>query len=268
MKALRHAVCALVAAASLLSSPSYATSFTTDQSDLWFNLDQSGEGVQLVQRGSVIFATLFVYGPGGMPTWYTATMDYTDNYTWTGALYATTGTYFGNPWNPGAYTIAPVGTMTWSAQTVTTGTLTWNVNGVPGTLVALVRQSLVLDNYSGTYAGYAHRELTGCNNPALNGISEDPISLKITQNGSAITTVNTTLTTGNSCVFSGTVSELGQMGEFDGSFACADGSTGTGSSIEVQVTMWGLSAHRLDSYSTPAGCQNDGWIGLARVTTF
>ena len=72
--------------------------------------------MQLVQRGSVIFATLFVYDPNN-PIWYTATMDFTANLTWTGVLYATTGTAFGLPWNPADLTVTPVGLHTSSANT-------------------------------------------------------------------------------------------------------------------------------------------------------
>jgi len=78
-----------------------ATSFTTDQSDLWYIPSESGWGMQLVQRDSVIFATLFVYGQNNQPTWYVSTMNYTSNLTWTGPLYATTGPWFGTvPFNP------------------------------------------------------------------------------------------------------------------------------------------------------------------------
>src|SRR5277367_7171482 len=119
MKLLRRAACILAAAAFFFATPAYATSFSTDQSDLWYIPAESGWGIQLVQRGSVIFATLFVYGPSGQPTWYTATMDYTSNFVWTGNLYATTGDYFAIvPFNPADVTLTNVGTMTWAAQSV------------------------------------------------------------------------------------------------------------------------------------------------------
>ena len=92
---LCRATCAALAALFFFASPVHSTSFTTDQSDLWWVPNESGWGMQLVQRGSVIFATLFVYDPTGNPTWYTATLDpMAGNLTWTGDLYATTGPYF------------------------------------------------------------------------------------------------------------------------------------------------------------------------------
>ena len=146
MKALRHAACTLLGAVFLLASPAYPAAFSTDQSDLYYIAAESGWGVQLVQRGSDIFATLFVYDQNGNPTWYTATMDYTSNLTWTGTLYATTnGTYFGSPWNPATLIVTPVGTMTWQAPLVSGGILTYVVNGA--TVVKnVVRQTLVLDD--------------------------------------------------------------------------------------------------------------------------
>src|SRR5271169_5883577 len=166
MNALRHAACILLAAAHFLAPPAYATSFTIDQSDLWYIPAEQGWGMQLVQRGSFIFATLFVYGPSGEPTWYTAQMNYASGLTWTGPLYATTGTYFGAPWDPAVSTITPVGTMTWTALTVDTGMLTYFVSGV--TVVKnVVRQTLVLDYFGGFYIGGLHEDVTGCANPAL-----------------------------------------------------------------------------------------------------
>jgi hypothetical protein len=265
MNALRQAACILLAAVLLSASPAYATTFTTDQSDLWYIPSESGWGMQLVQRGSVIFATLFVYGPSGQPTWYTATLNYTANFNWTGTLYATTGDWFEIvPFNPADVTLTNVGTLTWQAQTTTTGTLTYVVNGV--TVVKdVIREALVLDDFSGHYAGYAHREFSGCIN---DGVSEVPRTTDIVQNGTAIAIFESFPTTGNSCTFNGTVSEFGQMGDFEGTFACTDGSSGTESWFEVQVTISGLTNRHAITYSNPAGCQNNGWFGGATVTTF
>lgn len=39
-----------------------ATSYSTDSSDLWWNPNESGWGMQLVQQGSFVFATVFICG--------------------------------------------------------------------------------------------------------------------------------------------------------------------------------------------------------------
>ncbi len=267
MNPLRHAACILLAAISFLVAPAYATSFSTDQSDLWYIPAESGWGMQLVERGNVIFATLFVYGPSSEPTWYTATMDFTSNLTWTGALYATTGSYFGMPWNPSAFTIAPVGTMTWTAQTVDTGTLTYVVNGVP-VVKNVVRQTLVLDYFGGFYIGGQHEVVTGCANPALNGTFDLPASVDFVQSGTAVN-IEVVYPTGTNCTYTGTLSEAGQMGAVQTTpFTCNDGSKGTVSLAELQVTASGLTGTYSASYSSPAGCEVNGRLGGVRGTAF
>jgi hypothetical protein len=267
MNALRYAACVLLAAASLLASPVYATPFTTDQSDLWYIPAESGWGLQLVDRGNVIFGTLFIYGPSGQPTWYTATLEYVGNFTWTGQLIATTGTYFGSPWNPGALTVTPVGTMTWTAQTVETGMLTYTVNGVEVTK-NVTRQTLVLSDFSGHFGGGLHANISGCANPAFDRTVESIGILNITQSGSAIF-MQTLPVAGASCSYAGTLSQFGQMGEIDnGTYSCTDGTVGTFQSFEMQVNETGLTGRFNASTSSPPGCQQTGWFGGLVVTTF
>jgi hypothetical protein len=260
--------CTLLTLASFLQVfPVGATSFSTDQSDLWWNPAESGWGIQFVQRGSVIFATTFVYGPGGLPIWYTATMNPVSPLSWAGDLYATTGPYFGTvPFNPAAVALTKVGTMNWSAQTVTTGTLTYSVNNVTVSR-ALTRQTLVLDDYSGHYFGGAHREIVGCNDSAFNGVLETSGTLSISQNGQAMT-IQSSNTAGGACSFTGTVSQTGQMGTFQGTFVCNDGSAGTMTLFEMQVTISSLSTRFSTTYTSPAGCRSSGWLGGMRGTTF
>jgi hypothetical protein len=268
MKDLRRTACAALAAAFFLTPPAYATSFSTDQSDLWYIATEAGWGMQLVQRGSVIFATLFVYGPANEPIWYTATLDYTSNLTWTGTLYETTGPYFGTmPFNPMQVGYTIVGTLTWAAQSVETGTLTYSVNDV--TVVKNVaRQTLVFDDFSGHYAGGFHQVFTGCVNATLNGTSDVMGTIDLTQNGTAVTVLETVPATGASCTYTGTLSQAGQMGSVPLGFICADGTSGTGSIAQMQVTQFGISGSFAGTYTNPQGCQSSGWFGGVRGTTF
>ena len=265
MKTLRRAACILLAAASQLASPAYSTSFSTDQSDLYYIQAESGWGIQLVQRGSVIFATMFVYGPGNTPTWYVATMQYVGNLTWSGDLYATTGPYFGTvPFNPANVVATKVGTMTWLAQTIVTGMLTYDVNGV-GVVKNVVRQTLVYDDFSGHYAGAHHEDFTG---GCTSGTKEAFDLFYVTQTGATLSLVAASPTVAGSCTYTGMLSQAGQMGTIQGSFACTDGSAGTFSFDEVQVNISGLTARLAFSYSSPPGCQATGWFGGMRATTF
>jgi hypothetical protein len=262
MNALRYTACILLVAASLFAPPARATSFSVDQSDLWYIPAESGWGMQLVQRGSVIFATLFVYDPNN-PIWYTATMDFTSNLTWTGVLYATTGTAFGLPWNPADLTVTPVGTMTWTAQTADTGILTYVVNGVTVTK-NVVRQTLVLDDYSGTYLGAIHITITGCTNPANNTPPTDvPLTtITVTQSGGSITiTISVAGTT--VITISGTLSQSGQFGSVLGTYTALGGEVGNASVSAFNVQTNTLAASFSQS-STNVGCQEMGYFAGMR----
>jgi hypothetical protein len=268
MKLLRHAAGVLLAAASLLASPAYPTSFTTDQSDLWYIQAESGWGIELVHRASVVFATLFVYDTTGTPVWYVATMQYTgSSFTWTGDLYTTTGPYFGTvPFNPANVTATKVGTMTWSAQTVNTGTLTYVVNGVTVNK-NIVRETLANDDFSGHYGGGFHSVITSCINPAQDGTVEKIGVFDITQSGQSFK-LQSTPATGASCSYPGTLVQFGQMGDVSGTYSCTDGATGTFFLYEIQVNVTGVTGRFSASASLPPGCQSTGWFGGLRVTTY
>src|SRR4030081_3823288 len=101
MKTARSALVVLLLAVGSALSPAHATAYSTDQSDLWYVTSESGWGIQFVQRGSVIFATMFVYDQSGVPIWYVATMNPSGNYLWTGDLLRTQGPWFGTvPFDP------------------------------------------------------------------------------------------------------------------------------------------------------------------------
>jgi hypothetical protein len=266
MKNIR-CLCASLLVACFLSSPVQATSFSTDQSDLWWNANESGWGIQFVQRGSVIFATMFVYDQANVPHWYSATLNSTGGFNWSGALIATTGPWFGTvPFNPATVTVSSVGTMTWTAQTVTAGTLTYNVGGI-GVTKNLVRQPIAVDDFSGHYGGGIHQTTTGCLNPGFNGTREGIGVVNITQNGAAIT-LQSFPSTGGSCSYPGALTQAGQMGDVTGSYACSDGESGTFHLFEMQVNITGLTGRFTSSITNPPGCQGNGWFGGLVVTTF
>ena len=243
-------------------SPVGATSFTTDQSDLWWNPNESGWGMQLVHRGSVIFATMFVYDTSRTPIWYVATLNYAGNLVWTGDLLLTSGPWFGTvPFNPAAVGFRRVGSLTWTANSVSSGTLGYSVDGV-FVNKNLVRQVLVYDDFNGAYRGATHEDITGCFNPAFNGAIEQNTTLNITQSGTAVT-VSGAFGNGGFCTYNGTLSQAGQMGQVDGSYSCNSGDFGNFTISEMQVNISGVTA-RLTADSNPLGCRVSGWLGGMR----
>jgi hypothetical protein len=149
--------------------PAAAVDFT----DIWFNPNEGGWGVNLVQSNQFIFATFFVYGPasqppGNAPIWYTAQLSLQSNGTWTGPVYLTTGTYFGSPWNTGNNSVTQVGTATFTPTSAITGTLAYNVNSVSVTK-SIQRQTLTTIPLGGSYRGAYRSVYSNCNDSSLNG---------------------------------------------------------------------------------------------------
>ena len=264
MKSIRFTLAVLLLAALSFVRPTWATSFSNDQSDLWWNPNESGWGIQFVQRGSTIFATLYVYDASGNPTWYSATMDGAKPggvLTFTGDLYSTkNGTWFGaNPFVPATLTSAKVGTMTWQKQSGEGGILTYSVNGVVVTKTGLVRQPIRNDDYTGTYTAGVHLVASGCTNPAKNGVTDGSDTLTIAQNGATISLK--LVTTG--CSLDGTYAQNGQFGTVSGNYSCANGDVGTFNTGNMIVTPVGM-VGRVSSSSTSMGCQRVGQIGGVR----
>jgi hypothetical protein len=265
MRALRILLASSLIALSLLAAPASATSYSTDQSDLYYIPSESGWGIQLVQRGDTIFATLFVYDGAGNPIWYVGTL-YAVGLVWSGSIYLTTGPYFGAmAYNPALFGGRVVGTMKWMPTTITEGILTYSVDGVE-VRKDITRQTLVSDNYNGRYGGGVHQDRTQCFNALNNGIVENVAVLGVNQNGTAVS-MSTEAAAGPSCSYVGTLLQSGQMGSITGNYNCTDGDFGAFGLIEVTVTLWAISG-RLLATSTPSGCHSTGWFGGARTTTF
>ena len=262
MRTLCRASCVALAACFFLAPPVLATSLTPDQSDLWWIPSESGWGMQLVQRGAVIFATLFVYGPTGNPTWYTATLEPTAaNLTWSGDLFATTGPYFETaPFNPTSVVLTKVGTLTWAAQTVDTGTLNYVVDGVAVTK-NVERQTLVVDNFNGVYLGAFHITTTDCENPSSDGSTDIPAAtFTVVQSGASISVSLMALTT---ITITGTLSQSGQFGNVVGTYTSSTGFLGNATVSAMNVQINSLTAS-FSLSSTNLGCQSTGYLAGIR----
>jgi hypothetical protein len=267
MKLVRSFLAILLVAASANFAPASATAYSADQSDLWWNPSESGWGIQFVQRGNLIFATMFVYDPSHVPIWYGGTLYPSGaSFTWSGANYETSGPWFGNvPFDPMQVTNRVVGTMTWASTSTTTGTLTYTVDGISVTKL-LTRQTLIFDDFSGNFQGAIHRAATSCSNPANNTTTELSAGLFIGQvnsPGSAAMTITTSDSLGAMCNYSGPLSQAGQMGSIVGTYSCNNGDGGNFSMFELQVNISGITG-RLAQNSSLTACVSNGWFGAMR----
>jgi hypothetical protein len=143
------------------------TARAIDYTDLWWTPAEAGWGVNLVQSDNFMFLTFFIYGQDNKPTWYTAQLSLDNTGAYSGGLYATTGTYYNNPWNTGD-AIPPnlVGSAQFkpSADNAYQATLTYVVNGVGTVTKAIQRQTLTPINLAGNYTGGLAGVQSGCSN--------------------------------------------------------------------------------------------------------
>ncbi|MBL0144359.1 MAG: trypsin-like peptidase domain-containing protein [Betaproteobacteria bacterium] len=103
---------------------------TDNYTDLWWNPDESGWGINFNHQGQVIFATLFTYGADGAPDWFVMSEGALQgDGSFRGDLYRASGPVFNaSPWS--AISLARVGTMQVSFPAPNTGTLTYTVDGI------------------------------------------------------------------------------------------------------------------------------------------
>ena len=162
--------------------PAAAQNSTNDYTDIWYLPSEMGWGVNLVQADNVIFATFFVYGPGNLPTWYTAIIYSDSNDNFSGNLYSTVGTYLGTPWDPTKYLPTAAGTASFVATSPYTGTLTYSLTGGPTVVKSIQRQTLTTIALGGNYSGTQAGQYSG-NNCSLTGGYTDNFTLTVTQPG-------------------------------------------------------------------------------------
>jgi hypothetical protein len=219
-------------AAFTLSLPAAASTFSIDYTDLWGggqpNPTENGWGLNLIQQGDIIFATMFVYGSDNTPRWYSASSlsPSGGSTTWTGVLAQTTGPYFGATWNNAQVVPTIVGNMTVTFSSANSGTLSYSVNGVNVTK-SISRFSLRAPNLAGRYLGGA---TALCNNNTSNAILIFD-NLTVSQSG---TTVSMAVDFFNAqsvrslCTYNGNINTTGRTGSITGTFSCSGGANNTG----------------------------------------
>lgn len=260
---MRLAVATLVL---LVTSTARATSWSVDQSDIWWNPAESGWGIQFVQRGDVIFATMFVYGADHTATWFTSTMFGSAakaSPTFAGDLIASQGPGFATiPFDPTTVTRAKVGSMRFQPESDTSGVLAYSVNGVSVTKM-IVRETLVNDDYTGNYLiGFLGTQ-GGCSDPSKNGTLSGSAALAIVQSATGVTITETT-SDGRTCTLTGAYTQAGQFGSASGTFTCNNGDAGTFTTTDMTVSPRTMTAV-LATASTAKGCHLSGYVAGVRT---
>jgi hypothetical protein len=219
-----------------------ATAVVNDVTDLWFNPDESGWGVNLIQQANVAFATLFVHDEDGRAHWFVgseldaAPASAGKPVVFVGKLYETTGPVFSaSAFDPAKVTVREVGRMTFEfpfrttpASLVSIGRLTYTVDGV--TVVKQVqRQTWAFNDLSGQYYGVRVTQIS----PATPGCSTrvgtqvfDSIDLAHLGGSLAMTATHGS-PVDESCRYTGAYVQEGHMGTLGGTYSCSSGANGT-----------------------------------------
>jgi len=247
-----------------------AATFSTDASERWYASpadSEAGWGVNVAQQGSVLFLTMFVYGPNSQPTWLVGSnIAYSGSsgaaMTFTGPLYATVGSSYAAPWNPAAMSYRQVGSVSFTLNSPTTATLTYTADGTQ-VRKNLVRQTWKFSDLSGQYIGGVAGTFSQCANPATNGFTLEYASAAITHSGSNFSMDLENFDKAGSCSYDGTYVQSGRLGSVTGHYSCTGGNTGTFTASEVEATTSGFVMKVQESSSS---CNWAGRIGGVRAT--
>jgi hypothetical protein len=79
---LRRLRLLIIAIAASLSSAAWPARTAPEISDMWWNPDESGWGVNVIMQKDVAFATFFLYDTARNPTWYVAVLNLTGSSVW------------------------------------------------------------------------------------------------------------------------------------------------------------------------------------------
>ena len=264
----------LAAAATALVLPaSAASTITPNYTDLWLTLGESGWGANIIQHYDTMFVTLFVYGADGSPRWYHGSAVRTvgaSQTQFTGQLYLTAGTNFAAPWNPGAFSISSVGTVTFNFASPTAGVMSYTVSGNPQVTKSIVRHGLALNTLNGNYFGGLVANGTNCGN----GIQNGPVLINgdLTVNQSSFFSptfrVDWQVTGGAAqCTFRGDYSQDGRLGSLNnGTWSCtipgvANPPQGVFTLTQVEGTMNGFNGR---FFGSDQNCTYNGYFGGLR----
>jgi len=228
---------------------------SADSSDLWWNPDESGWGINFQQQDDIAFATLFTYDANGQPKWYSAS-DLRVRFVLPGGLasldgnlYESIGPGITTSFNPAMVSRRAVGLFT---ATPAPGVpdelnLLYTIDGVQY-VKHVKRLTTSGDNPSGTYRGdYAMRNT--CSGGGT-GIFSEPATFTINVNGAFQMTA---VTANQNCTFVGSNEPHGRMFFSRGTYVCTGNLPESGSYriSELEVGQDGMIGQILRGFDSP-----------------
>lgn len=254
MQPIRRAIAAALACASFAAAAATVpVSLGNDYSDLWWNPQESGWGMNVVQQGETAFVTLFVYGPDGLPTWYVASdarvfaLDAAGNPAFRGTLYRTRGPWLGGPFDPAQVGVQPAGQLVIEPRRDGRLNLTYTADGVTVSK-DVVRQTFSVPEIGTAYLGSFNLRQAEPGGPAYGTRRFGADVLVHLAGDVAYLRVDDPL---GRCEYRGKRVPMGRYARISGEFTCASGEAGTFDIADFEVTQHGLSGY-LRTYAAAA----------------
>ncbi len=267
MKTLRHVAAALLAVLLLCTGMARGAS-TTDLTDQWWIERESGWGAAVLQQWDTLFIDLFVYGSDGKATWFVAAAGYrpdspAGHAVFTGDLYTATGPFYGIPFDAARVAGRKVGTLAFDADTVTTATLSYSVDGT-SVVKQVTRQTWALQDLSGRYIGGIAGGRTQCG--GADGYYDEQAVIEIAHGADNAFTMKRTDWQNRSSTYTGVYSQSGHMGQVTITAGSGPdpGSVTTGILFEIERSVAGITgrAHLVTTSGGNVVCTFDGrWGG-------
>lgn len=253
MSPFRNAIAALLAAACLATAANAATvpvNIGSHYSDMWWNPQESGWAMNVVQQGETALVTLLVYGPDGAPAWYVATdarvfaLDASGNPAFRGTLYKATGPWIGEPFDPAHVRLQAVGQLVIEPRAQGRLNLSYTAEGI-SVSKDVVRMTFSAPDLGTTYlASFSLRQARPGNAPhatrqfgaaILAHVEGDMAFLRVEDPQGR-------------CEFRGTRTASGRFARIEGNFACENAEAGHFEIVDFEITQHGFSGF-LRTYS-------------------
>lgn len=206
-------------------APAHASNVT----DHWWTPSESGWGMSVTQQGDTAFIVFFVYGADGKPLWLhgTATrygFDMERNPGFAGPLYRTTGPWFGGSFDPQDVRATPVGEVVFEAHGSDEAAVKYTVDGIVTTRT-VQRLTFRVRDWSGLYRGVLRANYRGCAADFIPPYTYDDGLVDIEHVGNSFRMWIDGKKA--ACMYTGTYTQHGRIGEVAGTYQCADGPSGT-----------------------------------------
>lgn len=249
MSPTRLALAAVLAAASLSATVAGAATVPVNigshYTDLWWNPQENGWGMNVVQQGETAFITLFVFGPDDKPTWYVASaaqvfaLDANGNPAFRGTLFKATGPWLGGPFDPARLEVRPVGQLVIEPRPDGRLNLSYTAEGV-SVSKDLVRSTFSAPDIGATYHGtFSLRQAVPGGMPY--GTRQYAAELLVHLSGELVY-MRVDEPDGR-CEYRGTRSPSGRYARIEGTFACAGGDAGSFVITEFEVAEHGFTGY-------------------------